>query len=307
MMCKDKSCIREYFCCDHRGDAQAMVYHPFPGVEVAFISIHMAEFDFEILGRGNGIHDVTIHYCIEGRMEQQLQNEFIYLMPGDCFISVHQKSNCLFQLPLNYYQGICISMKLDWLENTLLSYLHSCGCSPDDALEEGTHMVLRSWEYGKKLFEDFYEVESDRRLEYIRVKLPELFYRMKYAKDGSSSGVQNLVSRSQAEMVKSVSDYITENLNRKITMNQLTRHFGVSDTFLQNAFRNVYGMPVIRFIRMEKMQRAARILIQSTCTIDEIAAEFGYENESKFAAAFKKIMGESPGVYRKAHSKVKIL
>ena len=40
---------------------------------------------------------------------------------------------------------------------------------------------------------------------------------------------------------------------------------------------------------------------------DEIAEEFGYENESKFSAAFKKIMGDSPGVYRKEHSKIKII
>ena len=41
--------------------------------------------------------------------------------------------------------------------------------------------------------------------------------------------------------------------------------------------------------------------------IDEIAEEFGYENESKFSAAFKRIMGDTPGVYRKEHTKVKII
>ena len=39
----------------------------------------------------------------------------------------------------------------------------------------------------------------------------------------------------------------------------------------------------------------------------EIAEEFGYENESKFSAAFKRIMGDPPGVYRKEHAKVKII
>ena len=55
------------------------------------------------------------------------------------------------------------------------------------------------------------------------------------------------------------------------------------------------------------MQSAAQVLIHTTRTIDEIAEEFGYENESKFSAAFKKIMGDPPGVYRKEHSKVKII
>ena len=110
-----------------------------------------------------------------------------------------------------------------------------------------------------------------------------------------------------SRFVKAVSDYIAENLNEKITLKQLTSEFGISDTYLQNAFRSVYGMPVISFIRAQKMQSAAQVLIHTTRTIDEIAEEFGYENESKFSAAFKKIMGDTPGVYRKAHSKITIL
>ena len=93
----------------------------------------------------------------------------------------------------------------------------------------------------------------------------------------------------------------------KITVKQLTLAFGVSDTYLQNAFRSVYGMPVISFIRTQKVQSAAQVLIHTNRTIDEIAEEFGYENESKFSAAFKKIMGDPPGVYRKEHTKVKII
>ena len=100
---------------------------------------------------------------------------------------------------------------------------------------------------------------------------------------------------------------IYNSYSEKITVKQLTLEFGVSDTYLQNAFRSVYGMPVISFIRTQKMQSAAQVLIHTTRTIDEIAEEFGYENESKFSAAFKRIMGDTPGVYRKEHTKVKII
>ena len=305
-MCNGEKYVKEYSHGDDRGHVQAMVYRPFPGVEVAFASVHMAEFDFGFWEQGNEERDVTIHYCKEGRMEQQTQEEFFYLMPGDCAFDAHQKQQKLFQLPLKHYQGICITMDLERMENPLLAYLHSCGCSPDDVLGQRSCVVLRSSEGAKKFFEDLDTVESEQKLHYLRVKIPELFYRIKCAKTDSSYYDRDLVPRYQVEIVQSASDYILKNLNRKITVKQLTRHFGVSDTYLQNAFRSVYGMPVIRFIRMQKMQRAAQVLIHTTRTIDEIAEEFGYENESKFATAFKKIMGESPGAYRKARSKVKI-
>lgn len=302
---------KEYFYTDDSGDAQAYVYRLFPGVEVAYITVHMADFDFGLFEEGERKNCVTIHYCKDGRIEQEIDQEFFYLMPGDCSFAVQNRTQKMFRLPLKHYHGISIGIDLDVKENPLLLYMESCACSPYEALKHilggMRHIVLRSSAIAKKFFEDLYEVESEQRLDYLFVKMPELFYRMKYAKTDSNYYDRNVVPRSQVEIVKEVSDYITENLNEKITLKQLTLEFGVSDTYLQNAFRSVYGMPVISFIRAQKMQSAAKVLIHTTRTIDEIAQEFGYENESKFSAAFKKIMGDTPGVYRKEHSKIKII
>lgn len=303
--------MRTYSYSDDTEDVKTKVYHLFPGVEAAVISVYRTEFDFALWEQEEWENYASIHYCMEGRMEQQAEQEFIYLMPGDCFISIREKMKENFQLPLKHYLGVSIGIDLDIKQNSLTSYLESCECSLMESLKHicsgETHVVLRSSEAVKSFFGELYEVEEERRSVYLRVKLPELFYRMKYTKTESAYYDRSFVPRTQLELVKAVSDYIVKNLNEKITVKQLTLAFGISDTYLQNAFRMVYGMPVIRFIRMQKMQSAAQILIHTTRTIDEIAEEFGYENESKFSAAFKKIMGDSPAVYRKEHSKIKIL
>ncbi len=310
-MYKEEKKITEHLYSDDTGDAKAIVYHLFPGLEVTYISVHMSDFDFGIFELGERKNYVSIHYCREGRIEQEVNQEFFYLMPGDCSIAIQDKMQKMFHLPLKHYHGISIGINLDVISSPLNTYLENCDCSPLDALQHicggMSHIVLRSSEAAKKFFGELYEFDYDQRLDYLRVKMPELFYRMKYAKTDSSYYDRNLVPRTQVEFVKVVSDYITQNLNDKITVKQLTREFGISDTYLQNAFRSVYGMPVISFIRAQKMQSAAQILIHTTRTVEEIAEEFGYENESKFSAAFKKIMGDSPGIYRKEHSKIKII
>ena len=309
-MDKKKSMI-EYLYSNDTGDAQAFVYNLFPGVEVAYISVHMEDFDFGMFEQGNDNHYVSIHYCKEGRIEQQVNDEFFYLMPGDCSFAIHKSNQKMYQLPLKHYHGISIRIHLDGKNNSLMEYAKSCECSLEDALKHicggMSHIVLRSSQEAKKFFQDLYDIDFNQRLSYLRVKMPELFYRMKYAKTNRSYYDRNLVPRTQVEIVKLVSDYIGENLNEKITMKQLTLAFGVSDTYLQNAFRNVYGMPVISFIRAQKMQCAAQVLIHTNRTIEEIAEEFGYESESKFSSAFKKIIGDTPGVYRKEHTKIKII
>ena len=205
--------------------------------------------------------------------------ERYHLFPGVevSFFLVDRKE----QEKLKHYHGIRIEIDLSVNDNPLISYLKHCGCS---------------------LLEELYRTDPEQRLQYLQVKMPELFYHLKCQKTEDVCECKT-VTRLQIELVKAVSDYISEHLHEKITVKQLTMKYGVSDTCLQNAFRGVYGMPVIRFIRTQKMQNAAQVLIHTTRTIEEIAEMFGYENESKFAGAFKKIMGDPPGAYRRKHTK----
>ena len=83
--------ITEYSYSDDRGDAQAIVYQLYPGVEVAYISVHMADFDFGLFQQEERKNYITIHYCKEGRIEQQVNDEFFYLMPKDCSFAIHNK------------------------------------------------------------------------------------------------------------------------------------------------------------------------------------------------------------------------
>lgn len=307
----DKKSITDYYYSDERGDAHAVVYRLFPGIEVAFISVHMADFDFGIFEKDSLKKYVSIHYCKEGRIEQEVNQEFFYLMPGDCSIDIYAKRKKGFRLPLGHYHGISIGIDFNEHRSPIIDFLESCGYAPTEILNHicgvTSHTVLRSSGMVKIFFDAMYEINNEQRLEYLRMKLPELFYRLRYLEPDKCNEVRNPVSCTQVDFVKNVALYISENINDKITVKRLTQEFGVSDTYLQNAFRGVYGMPVISFIRIQKMQSAAQVLIRTNRTIEEIAEAFGYENESKFSAAFKRIMGDSPGVFRKEHSKIRIL
>ena len=307
-MYQQENFVRQNNFSDDSGDAHATVYHLFSGVNVAFVSVHMAQFDFGSLGQD---FHACIHYCREGRLEQEVDREFFYLMPGDCSIAMENRGRKEFRLPLGHYHGIVIGIDPEGVEEPLKSYLACCGCPPRESLAHicggKSHIVLRSSEIAGKYFKSLYDGGEDQRLDDLRVRIPELFLRMKQAKTDRSYFDRSFVPRTQVELVKAVSEYICRNLNGKITVKDLTREFGISDTALQKAFRSVYGLPVISFIRAQKMQCAAQMLIHTDMTVERIASEFGYENESKFSAAFKKTMGDPPGVYRREHSKIKIL
>lgn len=88
-------------------------------------------------------------------------------------------------------------------------------------------------------------------------------------------------------------------MDTHITINSLALRFNTSSSTLKKTFRDAYGDSIFSFIRRQKMMSAAKILKDTNKTILEIAGDYGYENGSKFSAAFKKVMGVSPSEYRK--------
>lgn len=304
---------REYLLSNETGDAGIQVYELLPGIEAAYVSVHMDQFDFKEIEKEFCHQYVGLHYCREGRIEQEIDQEFFYLMPGDISIVVQDRITKNFQLPLRHYHGICIgidvSIASDYFADTLKSAcIHM---NPVEAAKKicGEHhsAILRSNPSVKRIFEDLYAVKEAQRMEYLKIKVLELLYVLSNTEHSEFGFEETTVPRTQVVFVKRVAEYISQNIGGKIAIKDLKQQFGVSDTYLQNSFRAVYGMPVISFIRAQKMQSAAQMLIHTERSVDDIAEEFGYINESKFSAVFKKIMGDSPSVYRKEHSKIRIL
>ena len=108
-------------------------------------------------------------------------------------------------------------------------------------------------------------------------------------------------TESQAELAKQASSYVLERMDKRITIKEIADQMHVSQTQLKNSFRNYYGNSVYKYIRSKKMEQAAALLAEGQLWGRERAGMCGYENCSKFAAAFRGEYGMSPSDYRRQH------
>lgn len=69
---------------------------------------------------------------------------------------------------------------------------------------------------------------------------------------------------------------------------------GLSQTKLKELFKLVYGESPYQYFQSKQMACARELLQQPNRKVQDIAALFGYENASKFAAAFQKCTGHLP-------------
>jgi AraC-like DNA-binding protein len=84
------------------------------------------------------------------------------------------------------------------------------------------------------------------------------------------------------------------------TVESLARASGVSRSVLADRFADMVGEPPMQYLARWRMQRASRLLLEGE-PVAAVAAAIGYESEAAFSRAFKKLVGEAPGIWRRIH------
>lgn len=83
------------------------------------------------------------------------------------------------------------------------------------------------------------------------------------------------------------------------TVEDLAREAGMSRSAFAARFRESVGLSPLDYVTRWRMFRAGAMLRRGERSMAEIAVKVGYENESAFAKAFKRVTGITPGAYRK--------
>ena len=91
-------------------------------------------------------------------------------------------------------------------------------------------------------------------------------------------------------------------MQERPTIEELSKEYLINPTTLKDTFKGIFGQPIGTYMKVSRMKQAAALLRQTQATIAEIASQVGYENQSKFATAFRDVMKIAPAEYRKQNS-----
>jgi AraC-like DNA-binding protein len=86
------------------------------------------------------------------------------------------------------------------------------------------------------------------------------------------------------------------------TLQELAQFVGMSRSKFALRFKEKVGVSAMEYLTRWRMLRAADRLTNSPESVTDIAISVGYESESSFGAAFKKVMGLSPRQYCRARA-----
>lgn len=99
-------------------------------------------------------------------------------------------------------------------------------------------------------------------------------------------------------------DYLEENLDGEIRLEELGRLAGCSSYHFQRMFSYLAGVPLKEYIRRRRMTRAAADLRDGERVLD-VALRYGYDSPTAFNRAFQAIHGVAPSLARQDGIKLK--
>lgn len=281
------------------------VYQVYPGIQLIYN-------DFEATScEWNGKFDkniLEINHCREGREGSKLlSGSCLYLGEGD--MSIHTMDNCAPEMtfPLKHYRGISVVINLKSVAENPPEILSDSGI---DILEfkekfcaDGHCFVMRTKDEIEHIFSELYSVPDCLQKPYFKIKVQELILFLCMV-DVSKEKHREQYTSPQVEIVRKIHKRLTSNLHERPTIEELSKEYLINTATLKDTFKGIYGQPIGTYMKEYRIRQSAVLLRQSQETIAEIANRVGYENQSKFAAAFRDILKVAPAEYRKQNSSV---
>ena len=115
----------------------------------------------------------------------------------------------------------------------------------------------------------------------------------------SGGDIVPLPRHSENFKVNRMISYIEKHWNSTIELEELASWAGSSSCYASALFSRTMCMTFIQYLNALRVNKASRLLLDSSMTIKEISDFCGFQNSSYFIHIFHSLSGSTPGEYRK--------
>ena len=282
------------------GNGEIHCFRIFDGVSVMLMQLEMGSYT-EIRTQ---VGVLEVNFCINGRFETSFSmRSHVLLKPGDMAISCYDglhgtKSESHF--PLGYYEGLCLEIDPaaagHWIRLNAPAFPIDFTALKQNLLGSKWYMVGSAGSRCEHVFRELYESASYADHTVLQLKVLELLLLLE--RIPQESGMDSYYSAEQTLLAHHLRDHLLTNREGYVSLAQVAAEHEMSVSHLQKLFKQVYGVPVYRYIKEYHLEQAAVELVRSRKPITEIAQHAGYDNASKFSESFKKRYGKTPSRYR---------
>ena len=110
------------------------------------------------------------------------------------------------------------------------------------------------------------------------------------------------IEKSEADRLNSVFQYISDNFQRRITLEEIASVANLSAKAFCRYFKSKTRKTFYNFLLEVKVAHACNLILEKDMSINEVCYDSGFNNLSNFNRYFKKLMNKTPLEFKKEHS-----
>lgn len=113
-----------------------------------------------------------------------------------------------------------------------------------------------------------------------------------FRKDNKKGGNTHLT------LFSPVFEYVSANIDKKITIAELSELINFSEKYFIRFFKNTLGISPMQYVNQLKMNQARKYIYEGNYTVKQLADMLGYSDSYSFSKAFKKHFKVSPTQFK---------
>lgn len=238
--------------------------------------------------RYDNLTDFILIYCVDGEGVVSLNQEKTYqLKHGDIFCIPKHTQHYYYSSENNPWSILWIHFDTQRpsefnLEKQLLTQISS---------PEKSHLIQEDFIRLFNLSEKCNDFETNLCVVSL---LNSLLTQIVYLKNELQQDKQNIY------LTHSIK-YLTDNLHRTLTLQEMANHLNISQSYLSTIYKKYLKKSPIEYFNEIKIEQACKYLKMSDLKIYEIANQLGFSDPYYFSRAFKKVTQLSPREYRQKY------
>lgn len=104
------------------------------------------------------------------------------------------------------------------------------------------------------------------------------------------------------DLVEKTCRYIQQHLALPLTLDSISKAMNTNRNSLSKAFKHELNMGVSTWLRIQRMEKAWQLLVDTNLSVQEISIQLGYPSQANFSTSFKSLFKQSPiQIRRKFH------
>ncbi len=112
--------------------------------------------------------------------------------------------------------------------------------------------------------------------------------------------LKNMIRPDLSESMQKAVDYISENLEKDLSVKNISKSINVSKSVLYKNFHTHFGCTVSEYIHTKRIEKSLELITKTDLSIEEISQKVGFSSASYFSKIFKKQIGMAPLKYKKS-------